>query len=132
MKWRTSHDKFIAENAHKGAEWCRDGLARKFGVNVTVSALKRHAYRAGISLKRYEVCPECERMVTRLVAGSGLCRECHMRGLARRTSEVREAIEDAADRREYKANQMWFERHYEEIVSLSQKMSQRRSGKEKQ
>lgn len=131
MRWTQEQDEYLAAHAHKGAEWCRRGMFSELGVLRSADAIWRHAYRIGVSMRRFEVCPECEREVASLTASSGLCKECHMRMLATRSRQVREVVEGALadDEREYERNRKWLQRHYGEIVELSRKMSQRRSGR---
>ncbi len=131
MKWTPEQDEFLEAHANKGAEWCAREMFARFGVLRSREAVWRHAYRIGASMRRYEICPSCGREVMQLKGGSGLCRACHMHELAEKSRELRDGIEksisEREDEREYERNRKWLQRHYGEIVNLSQRMSQRRS-----
>jgi len=67
------------ENSSLGAKACRDLIFEQTGVWREVEAVKKHASRIGVSLKSFEICPECGVLVKRLNKTSGLCPICSER-----------------------------------------------------
>lgn len=80
-KWSKAQDELLREFGNRGAEYCAAALRNRFGISRTPEAVRRHAYRVGISIIRYETCPRCGRAVS-TVGADGLCGLCHQRRLA--------------------------------------------------
>lgn len=75
-RWSRRQDAVLWEHGHEGAEECADIIRRRFGVARTPEAVRRHAYRIGAPMRRYEICPECGRKTDELCR-DGLCPVCH-------------------------------------------------------
>lgn len=103
-KWSAEQDEFLREHGNEGAERCAALMRHRFGVARTPEAVRRHAYRAGIPIIRYELCQRCGKAVRQL-GGDGLCRVCHYRRLADEqrafNREVVAELRDQAREEEY-------------------------------
>lgn len=89
-RWSLEEDEVLGEFAMYGAQRVRRELRARCGTARDVDGVRMRASRLGISMRRYRVCPECRREVTRLVTITGLCRECTFR----RTRELQRRIEE--------------------------------------
>ena len=87
-------------------------IRRRFGVDRTPEAVRRHAYRIGAPIFQYEVCPECGRKVDHL-SRSGVCYQCGQRALAEGQRRERERIKAEVRRNGSKAERRKAEREYE-------------------
>ncbi|ANE22433.1 hypothetical protein AAY81_04075 [Denitrobacterium detoxificans] len=81
MRWTTEQDDALRAAASTGAAGARTRIFVECGVLHTEEAVIRRASRLGVSLARYEICPECGRKVPKLDR-DGRCRVCHKRWLA--------------------------------------------------
>ena len=103
-RWSRQQDSVLWEHGHEGAERCADIIRFRFGVSRTPDAVRRHAYRIGAPIFKYEVCPECGGKYQALEK-SGVCYKCWKHELAERQRRNRDAILD-----EIRANQSAEER----------------------
>lgn len=85
-KWSTLQERVLWENGHEGAEKCAAIIWNRYGIARSAEAVRRHAYRIGAPIIRYEICPECGRKVKTLTR-EDVCRVCHQRMLADRQRE---------------------------------------------
>ena len=105
-RWRELEESYLREHAGDGAQAIADALGR------TVSSVKTHASRMGISLYKRWYCPNCGRYTYRpLSKWSGWCRRCSVeasadtaamknRRIRKEVEEEREAIRKAERRRQ--------------------------------
>lgn len=90
-RWSRQQDDVLWEHGHEGAERCAAIIWHRYGVARTPEAVKRHAYRIGAPMWRYEICPECGGKVDHL-GPDGLCAVCRKRSLAERKRRERDAL----------------------------------------
>lgn len=105
QRWTRLQDAVLWEHGHEGAERCADIIRHRYGVARTPEAVKRHAYRIGAPMVRYEICPACGGKHPYL-GRDGLCHACHNELKAeeqrRRNDELRAELrraESAEERR---------------------------------
>ena len=93
--WTTGEDEILAANANKGAEAVCEEL-RRLGYLRSASAVVNRASEMGVSLIRYDTCPECGRPIKSrsLNRVTGLCCLCSQRILASESKKRREAAEE--------------------------------------
>ena len=84
-------DSVLWEHGHEGAERCADIIRHRYGVARTPEAVRRHAYRIGAPMYRYEVCPECGGKFDHL-GPDGICHQCRQHELAEGQRRKRDAI----------------------------------------
>lgn len=87
MRWTSEQESMLVENAQKGAKFCRDEIAREFGVKRSVEATRRHANRLGVVTMVITICPHCGRPARKLNRRSGLCKTCNIKELAQKQRE---------------------------------------------
>lgn len=125
-EWTTKQDELLATYANLGPEWCAGEIARRFGVHRSTEATRRHIYRLGISARRFDICTECGKPISK-AGGDGLCRSCHVKQLAEAQRRIADRVEqDAVEpcvQREYARQRKRVSRGR----SLSQTMSHSRS-----
>ncbi len=92
MNWTFEQEQILREYGNLGAEECRKMIFRRTGVLRSVESTKRHAYRIGAPLIKYEICPSCGRKVRKLKP-SGLCTVCNERYLAQKQRELVSKLE---------------------------------------
>ena len=80
-RWSRQQDEVLWEHGHEGAERCADIIGHRFGIARTAEAVRRHAYRIGAPMFRYEICPQCGGKFQYL-GKSGVCNACRKRELA--------------------------------------------------
>lgn len=108
MAWWTEHEEaYLYEHAGDGAKPVADALGR------TVSSVRTHASRMGVSLHRRWHCPNCGRTTYKpLSAWSGWCRRCSVEASAdaaaikNRRIRLEVAEEEARIRDEERRRQM--------------------------
>lgn len=99
-QWEPGADCLIEEHADEGAAAIRAALAECGYHDRTEEAIRRHAYRIGMSVPKrpLQVCPMCGARVERLARTSGLCPACNMRERTRRFAETsKKRRQEAAD-----------------------------------
>ena len=79
MRWTDEQDRIMRETASRGAEAVAKAIKAKTGVSRSVSAVKMHASRIGVSLMAHENCPRCGMPVKKLHRDTGLCPRCNKR-----------------------------------------------------
>lgn len=109
MHWTEEQDEILYTYGNLGVEELRRLLHSRCGVIRSEDAIKRHAYRIGASLIRYEVCVNCGRRVQKLKPDN-LCTTCHTRRLTERQHQrnaklMQELREREEQTNEYKAAQ---------------------------
>jgi len=80
--WSTREEKIINDFCYMGVEEVRQIIYEVTGKRRSVSSIKMHASRMGLSLCSYEVCPQCGRFVKKLKRNrysDGLCDLCYER-----------------------------------------------------
>lgn len=90
-KWSRRQDDVLWEHGNEGAERCAEIIERRFGVRRTPDAVKRHAYRIGAPIYRFEICPSCGGKFDHL-GPDGICAPCHKRSKAEDERRKRDAI----------------------------------------
>ena len=110
-RWSREQDEYLLEHAHEGLERVQADMRRRFGVARTPEAIRRHAYRIGAPLVRYEQCPECGRKVDHLV--HGLCYACNQHLLAETHRAKAEALRAEVERNSSLAERRRAEREVE-------------------
>lgn len=93
--WTIEQDEILIAYANLGASEVRKALLQ-MGVKHTEAAVIKRASRIGVTLIRYEVCPECGRKVKRL-SSLGMCQNCTAKRRTERTKleveKIRREIE---------------------------------------
>ena len=109
-RWSKQQDDVLWEHGNEGAERCAAIIGNRYGVARTPEAVRRHAYRIGAPIVRFEICVGCGGKASR-VDDEGLCRTCHQKRVTelyrQRAERARAGIDSddglAAARREYDA-----------------------------
>lgn len=91
MRWTTHEIEYLEEHAGDGAKSIADELGR------SSAAVEMQAYRYGISLRRWWLCPRCGRRTSRpLSSRTGWCSVCTMSTRRERMAEeVRDVQEES-------------------------------------
>lgn len=146
MRWTFEQEEILRIHGHRGAEFCRDLIARKFGVWRTVEATQRHASRIKAPLVVYQICPVCGRAERKLHRKTGVCEACNYDLLwKQQAEEAQRIISDfrkggesnvvQASRRRYDAQRQKTTRTRQRFCgdskNLSNGMSTPRSGRRK-
>ena len=87
------------EHCNEGVEAVAEAMRRRFGVDRSPEAVRRHAYRIGAPLVEYEICPSCGGKFDHLTR-DGVCRRCRTGELAKLQRKRNDAL-----REEIRANQ---------------------------
>ena len=111
-RWSRLQDSYLMEHGHEGAERVAEGMRRRFGVERTPEAVRRHAYRIGAPIFQYEVCPSCGGKFDHL-GKDGICYQCHQRRLAEAERRKADAIRAEIRRNQSEAERRKAEREYE-------------------
>lgn len=90
-RWSRQQDDVLWEHGHEGAERCAAIIRHRFGVSRTPDAVKRHAYRIGAPMLKYEICPRCGGAVAYL-SRDGICYACRQRDNAERERRKVDAL----------------------------------------
>ena len=90
-RWSLLQDECLREHANEGAERCAAIIRHRFGVSHTPDAVKRHAYRIGVPIIVYEICPSCGGRVRNL-GNTGVCYACRQRELAAEQRRFNESL----------------------------------------
>lgn len=77
-RWSVRQDEYLREHCNEGAEAIAAAMRHRFGVSRSPEAVRRHAYRIGVPMVRYEVCVGCGGKA-RYLDAEGMCRACHQR-----------------------------------------------------
>lgn len=79
--WTAEEEMFLMQHGNRGADWCRKEIAKRFRTKRSRNAVKVHASKLGVSLRKFRAveCPECHLEFTKLVPSTGMCRECTAR-----------------------------------------------------
>lgn len=74
-----------------GAQYVSKMLRKECGTRRSPHAVECRAHILGLSLAKYEVCPQCNRSVPygKLSRATGMCRVCNERELAERSRQRR-------------------------------------------
>lgn len=80
-RWSRQQDEYLQEHCNDGPERIAADMRRRFGVARTPEAVRRHAYRIGVPVVQYEICPQCGGKHDHLMY-SGVCYLCNQRNLA--------------------------------------------------
>lgn len=99
-RWTKAEDEALELSAHLGAERASVAIFEATGSIRSKTAVLRRAQRLGVSMMRYEVCPQCLREVPKLMQLTGLCPLCHEDEMTDRTRRAREALEQAKSKSE--------------------------------
>lgn len=121
--WTTKEDEVLVSSANKGARAVSDEL-RLLGSERSESAVISRAHVIGVSMARYDECPECRRPVKArsLNRVTGLCRVCSEKQLADDSRKRRMLAEQGAytdeDERAIKRHMQkrWAERKAKERI----------------
>ena len=123
-KWSRQQDDVLWEHGHEGAERCAEIIKGRYGISRTPSAVKRHAYRIGAPIFRYEICPGCGRKVDHL-GKQGVCYACRQGELAdearRRNDEIRAEIRANQSRAERRKAERGYNRERQANARLRRK-----------
>lgn len=92
-RWTAAQDEVLMLHGHEGAERCAAIMRHRFGVRRTPDAVKRHAYRIGAPMVRYEICVTCGGK-TDSADADGNCPICHVKALTERRRAETERIRD--------------------------------------
>lgn len=122
-RWSTLQEQVLWEHGNEGADRCAAIIRNLYGVSREPEAVRRHAYRIGAPMLRYEICPDCGRKVKSLTR-EGVCRVCHQRQLADRQRErnarlMREIAR--SDEAEYEAARREYDRLRQQFHRESRK-----------
>lgn len=117
MRWTQEADDIVCEYGNKGPEEVRRQLRRQLGFEATVSAIKSHASREGMSLMRFEVCPGCGDAVrpSEMRASTGLCRVCHAKSLRDGVWAIRQRMDDPVAELERDEAERRYRREYDKL-----------------
>lgn len=75
-KWTPEQNQLLHECAQLGAKKCRDLLRQQCNVNRSVEAVRRHANRIQLSMRKApNPCPQCGS--TERIQSDGFCEKCH-------------------------------------------------------
>lgn len=105
MRWTSRQEEILTLNAPLGAEACRKVIHRETGVIRSVSSIKMHASRVGVSLAKANPCPICGEPLKAGAKGR-ICAACrYERGIERqiRRSDYLESLKSGGGRRETEA-----------------------------
>ncbi|MBQ9041473.1 MAG: hypothetical protein IJ111_01495 [Eggerthellaceae bacterium] len=79
--WTAEQDAVLREFGNHGAVECSRIISRRFHVERSPEAVRRHAYRIGASIIEYRICPGCG-CKARKFYNDGFCPTCHQNALA--------------------------------------------------
>lgn len=90
-RWSDEEDEVLVAYMSFGAEYVSKMLRAEVGTRRSPHAVECRAHKLGLSLAKYEVCPNCGRAVPfhKLSRATGMCRVCNERELAERTRQRR-------------------------------------------
>lgn len=146
MRWDSEQEQILREFGHRGAEYCRNLIFKKFGILRSVEATQRQASRINAPLAQHQTCPVCGRIERKLNRNSGLCEACNYERLWREQVEeeirIRRELQRGGDegaalqaKRKYDAQRRKVtrlrKRAYGEYVDMSKKMSSPCSDRQK-
>lgn len=80
-RWSRRQDEYLLEHCNEGPERIAAAMRNRFGISRTPEAVRRHAYRIGVPIVEYEICPECGRKVDH-IGHHGMCYACSREKLA--------------------------------------------------
>jgi hypothetical protein len=90
--WTTAQEDALRANASLGARACKEVIKELFGVDRDVGAVSRHASRIGVSLAKFETCPECGAREQVLTIATGLCKACTMERKAQKELTLKDQM----------------------------------------